>query len=76
MMPTHFPDGILDANYEFDITFRLWRNFEVARCTYGVIFCYISLSLRIVGITPNDTDYMISYLSSMHYVVVSPSEKD
>ena len=29
-----------------------------------------------MGITPNDAEYMISYLSSMHYVVVSPSEKN
>ena len=34
------------------------------------------MTSRIVGITPNDAEYMISYLSSMHYECVSLSEKD
>jgi len=32
--------------------------------------------VRIVGIAPNDAEYMISYLSSIYYLVISPSEND
>jgi len=32
--------------------------------------------VRIVGVATNDAEYMISYLSSIHYLAVSSSEKD
>ena len=46
---------------------------------YDVIFfCFMSKTtcVRMVEVAPNDAEYMISYLSSIHYLVVSPSEKE
>ena len=49
-MRTHFSDGILDADYEFDIIFWLWRHFEVVRRTYAVIFSCFSLSRELLAL--------------------------
>ena len=60
--------------FEYDVILTV----HDALMTSFLLFFSISKTtcVRIVGVTPNDAEYMISYLSSMHYVVVSPLEKD
>ena len=60
--------------FDYDVIVRL----HDALVTSFLLFFFISRTtcVGIVGITPNDADYMTSYLSSMHYAVVSPSEKN
>ena len=79
-MRTRYSDGIFDADYEFDVFFYydVILTLHDALMTSFLLFLSISKTacVRIVGVTPNDAECMISYLSSIHYIVVSPSEKD
>jgi len=54
------------------------RLHDAVMTTFLVFFPIIlkTTCVRIVGVAPNDAKYMISYPSSIHYLVVSPLEKD
>ena len=79
-MRTHFSDWILGADYEFSIFYYdvIMTLHAAVMTSFFYCFAYISKTtyVRNVEVAPNDAEYMISYLSSIQYLVVSPSEKE
>jgi len=66
------PNLILFLDY--DVILRLHDSVMMS----FLVFFSISKTtcVRIVGVAPNDAEYMIFYLSSIHYLLISRSEND